>query len=132
MDLAFRLVKAFDEAGVKMMTGTDYGGGWVIPGISLHQEFDLLERAGLSPLRILQMTTSRGAEFLQCQTKLGSVAEGKEANLVLLDANPLESVQNLHKIAGVVRGGRFYSPQQLDALKHGVERNIAGQEDYIS
>jgi Amidohydrolase family len=132
MDLAFRLVKTFDEAGVKMMTGTDYGGGWVIPGISLHQEFDLLERAGLRPLRILQMTTIRGAEFLRCQNKLGSIEEGKEANLVLLDANPLESVQHLHRIAGVVRGGRFYSQDQLDALKHGVERNIAGQRDFRS
>ncbi len=81
-----------------MMTGSDFGGGWVIPGVSLHQEFDLLEKAGLTPLRILQMTARNGAEFLKRESTMGTVDEGKDANLVLLDGNPLESAQNLHTI----------------------------------
>ena len=88
-ELELKLTRIFEECGVKMMTGSDFGGGWVIPGVSLHQEFDLLEKAGLTPLRILQMTTWNGAEFLKRESTMGTVDEGKDANLVLLDGNPL-------------------------------------------
>ena len=119
-DLSLRLVKTFDDNGVEMLAGSDYGGGWVIPGISLHQEFDLLAAAGLSPLRVLQMTTLNGARFLKREATMGTVAEGKDANLVLLDGNPIESVQNLHRIHAVVRDGRFYSAAELTQLKQRV------------
>ncbi len=125
MDLSLRLVKTFDDNGVEMLAGSDYGGGWVIPGISLHQEFDLLAQAGLSPLTVLQMTTINGARFLKREAAMGTVAPGKEANLVLLDANPIESVQNLHRIHAVVRDGRFYSPEALAHLKESVAGRIA-------
>ncbi|MGS0759524.1 amidohydrolase family protein, partial [Roseateles sp. GG27B] len=68
--------------------GSDLGGGWVIPGFSLHQEFRLLAEAGLSPLEVLQMTTLNGAEYLQRQATMGTVEAGKNADLVLLEANP--------------------------------------------
>ena len=102
--LQLKLTKLFDTAGVKMLAGSDFGGVWVIPGVSLHQEFDLLGQAGLSPLRVLQMTTLDGAEFFGLQASAGAVEEGKNANLVVLDGNPIESIQNLHKIDAVVRG----------------------------
>jgi imidazolonepropionase-like amidohydrolase len=114
------LTRLFDDAGVRMMTGTD-NGGWEIPGVSLHQEFDELAKAGLSPLKILQMTTLNGAEFLGRTETMGSVAEGKNADLVLLDANPLESVRNMHRITDVVRAGFYYSHQDLEDLKARVE-----------
>lgn len=119
--LDLKLVKLLDSVGVKMMTGSDVtGAGWLVPGFSLHQEFDELARAGLSPLRVLQMTTINPAEFLSRTSTMGSVEPGKEANLVLLDANPIESVQHLHKIFAVVRGGFYRSKQDLDALKSKV------------
>ena len=123
--LELRLTKIFAETGVKMLAGSDYGGGWVVPGVSLHQEFDLLAEAGLSPLEILQTTTWNGAEFLQRTATMGSVDETKDANLVLLDANPLESVQNLHKIHAVVRAGRLYSRQDLAQIKEDVAGRIS-------
>jgi hypothetical protein len=118
-DLNLKLVKLFDDAGVKMAAGDDGGsiGIWVVPGFGLHQEFDELAKAGLSPLRVLQMTTLNGAEFFDKTTTMGSVEPGKNADLVLLDANPVESVQNLHKIAGVVRAGNYYSHDDLEKLK---------------
>jgi imidazolonepropionase-like amidohydrolase len=125
MDLSFRLVKMFDENGVEMLAGSDYGGGWVIPGISLHQEFDLLAQAGLSPLRVLQMTTINGARFLKREATMGTIASGKEANLVVLDANPIESVQNLHRIHAVIRDGRFYSSDDLMQMKERVADRLA-------
>ena len=124
-DLSLRLVKTFDDNGVEMLAGSDYGGGWVIPGISLHQEFDLLAAAGLSPLRVLQMTTINGARFLKREATMGTVAAGKDANLVLLDANPIDSVQNLHRIHAVVRDGRYYSADDLTRLKE----RVAAQPD---
>lgn len=64
-DLYLKLVKTYDSEGVKMMAGTDAGGGdnWSTAGYSIHQEFDELEKAGISPLHVLQMTTLNGAEY---------------------------------------------------------------------
>ena len=120
-----QLVKPLKAAGVKMLAGSDLGGGFIVGGFGLHAEFDLLEAAGLSPLDVLQMTTSNGAEFLGRESSMGSVAAGKAANLVLLDANPIESVQNLHGIAGVVRAGTYYPRAALEALKKKTEARMA-------
>jgi len=109
------LTKLFDNAGVRMMVGTD--GGGQAPGQSIHQEFDELAKAGLSPLKILQMTTLNPAEFLSRTGTMGSVDIGKNADIVLLDGNPVESVQNLHTIFGVVRAGFYYSRADLEALR---------------
>jgi imidazolonepropionase-like amidohydrolase len=120
-----QLLKPFKAAGVKMLAGSDLGGGFIVGGFGLHAEFDLLEAAGLAPLDVLQMTTLNGAEFLGREASMGSVAVGKAANLVLLDANPLESVQNLHGVAGVVRAGTYYPRAALDGLKKKTEARMA-------
>jgi hypothetical protein len=114
------LTKLLEEARVPMMAGTD--GGGQVPGQSLHQEFDELAKAGLSPLKILQMTTLDPAEFLGRISIMGSVEVGKNADLVLLDGNPLDRVQNMHRISGVVRAGYFYSHKDLDALRERAKR----------
>jgi imidazolonepropionase-like amidohydrolase len=110
------MVRIFDQEGVKMMAGSDVSGsGWEIPGFALHDEFDQLAAAGLTPLRILQMITINAAEFLGRTATLGTVEPGKDADIVLLSANPVENVAHLHDIAGVVRAGRYYSPETLTA-----------------
>jgi hypothetical protein len=126
--LQLRLTKLLEETGVPMMAGTDAGGAghWDISGFSLHQEFDLLHQAGLEPLTILQMTTLNGAKFLHREDRMGSVAVGKDANLVLLDANPVASEANLHRINAVVRSGTFYSTDALEKLKQDAATRIAG------
>jgi len=117
-DLQLRLTRIFDEEGVKLLTGTDScGAGWVVPGHSLHQEFDELAAAGLSPLSVLRAATANAAEFFGTSASQGSVDEGKDADLVLLDADPLTSVDALHRIAGTVRGGRYRDAAELDAVK---------------
>jgi len=116
-----RLVKIFDEEGVRMLTGSDAtGAGWVIPGPSLHQEFDLLAEAGLSPLRVLQMATLRAAEFLGTDGTTGAVEPGHVADLVFLSADPLASTSNLHSVVGVVCGGRHHSSRDLRAIEDHV------------
>ncbi|MBK5305409.1 MAG: amidohydrolase family protein [Frankiaceae bacterium] len=115
-----RLVKVLDDHGVPMLTGSDAcGAAWVVPGASLHAEFDELARAGISPLRVLQMTTSDAADFLG-RSDLGSVEAGRQADLVVLGANPLESVASLHAVTGVVRAGRWYDVDALTGLRERV------------
>ncbi|MEI2398844.1 amidohydrolase family protein [Paenibacillus phytohabitans] len=118
-DLYLKLAKTYDSKGVKMMVGTDEGGGvnWRNAGNSIHQEFDELEKAGISPLHVLQMATLNGAEFLGRLDDMGTVEAGKNADLVILDANPLESVQNLHKIDAVIRAGSYHGQEELNSIK---------------
>jgi imidazolonepropionase-like amidohydrolase len=126
--LQLRLTKLLDDGGVPMMTGTDSGGvgHWEISGVALHQEIDLLRQAGLKPLTILQMTTLNGAKFLQREDRMGSVAAGKDANLVLLDANPVASAANLHRINAVIRSGNYYGKDALERLMQDAGARVAG------
>ena len=112
-----QLTRLFDAEGVKMLTGTDFGGQWLVPGFSLHREFDLLAKAGLSPLHILQMTTIDPARYLHREATLGAVAPGKAADLVLLGGDPTKSVKAMHAIVAVVRAGKLYDRAALDAIE---------------
>lgn len=123
--LQMRVTQLLKQNGVKMLAGSDLGGIWVIPGFSLHQEFLELARAGLTPLEILQMATLNGAEFLQRESTMGTVEPGKNADLVLLDANPLVDVANLGRISSVVLRGKFFSRADLDVLQGSVARAYA-------
>ncbi|WP_436535223.1 amidohydrolase family protein [Actinoplanes sp. HUAS TT8] len=122
----YYLAKTFDEAGVRMLVGTDSSGAvWIVPGAGLHDEIDLLAEAGLAPLTLLRMLTVNAAEFLQATATMGTVEPGREADLVLLGANPLDDAANLHRITGVVRAGTFYSEQQLSTLKDRLVRTVS-------
>jgi predicted amidohydrolase len=120
-EVLLRMTKIFSDGGVPMLAGSDaVGAAWEVPGPSLHREFDELARAGLSSLRILQMTTLDAAEFLGTSSTMGTVDVGKNADLVLLDANPVNNAANLHQISAVIRHGRHYSTAGLAALKDRV------------
>ena len=122
-----RLTNLLKRNGVKILAGSDLGGIWVIPGFSLHQEFHELATAGLSPLEVLQATTLNAAEFLHRETTMGTVDQGKDADLVLLDANPIVDVANLDKISAVLVNGRYFPRQSLDKMKIGVAEAYASQ-----
>jgi len=119
-ELQKRVTLLMKRNGVKMLAGSDVGGAWVVPGFSLQQEFHELAAAGLSPLEVLQTTTLNPAEFLKRQASMGTVEVGKNADLVLLDANPIDGVDNLGKISGVILKGRYFSKTALDKLKSDV------------
>lgn len=112
-----RLLRALDAAGAELLVGTDAdGAGWVIPGLGIHDEFDLLAVAGLAPGRILRMATSNAAPFLHRQDVAGAVAPGYEADLVILGSDPLADHRALHDIVGVVRDGALFDRAELDAI----------------
>ncbi len=110
------LAKLFADAGVKMMVGTD-GGSFLGPGLTLRQEFEELADAGIVPLDILRMATVNAADYLGRADTMGLVAVGHDADMVLLAADPLTGVEHLHRIAGVVRAGVYFSATDLDAMK---------------
>jgi imidazolonepropionase-like amidohydrolase len=113
------LAKLFADSSVRMMSGTD-GGSMMAPGLTLRQEFAELAKAGLSPLQILQMTTINPAQYLGREDTMGTVEAGRNADLVVLEANPLDAVENLHRITAVVRAGTHYSAAELIAIKRRV------------
>ncbi len=112
--LQLKLARILDEAGVPMLAGTDSAAG-TVAGFNLHQEFALLAQDGFTPLKIVQMTTLNAAKFYGREATMGSVEVGADADLVLLDADPMQNSQNLDRINAVVRNGAFYSRNALDA-----------------
>jgi len=108
------------------MAGTDTAAGvHVFPGFSLHDELALFVQAGLTPLEALQTATRNPADFMGRVADIGSVDKGKMADMVLLDANPLDDIQNTRKIRAVVLGGRYFSRSDLDEMLADVARAAA-------
>jgi imidazolonepropionase-like amidohydrolase len=79
----------------------------MVPGVDLHNELALLVEAGFTPMEALQAATIKLAEFLGKRDSLGTIEPRKTADLVLLDANPLEDISHTRKINAVVLGGKF-------------------------
>jgi imidazolonepropionase-like amidohydrolase len=108
---------AMFRAGVPFMAGTDTAAGvHVFPGFSLHDELGLFVRAGLTPMQALQTATLNPAKFMGRQAELGTVEKGKVADLVLLDANPLDDIANTRRIRAVVLAGRYLDRSDLDRM----------------
>jgi imidazolonepropionase-like amidohydrolase len=117
---------AMFRAGVPFMAGTDTAAGvHVFPGFSLHEELALFVQAGLTPLQALQTATLNPARFMGRLADMGSVAEGKVADLVLLDDNPLDNIHNTRRIRGVLLAGRYFDRAALDRMLKGVAKAAA-------
>lgn len=104
------------RAGVGILAGSDQGAPYIYAGFSLHDELELLVEAGLSPLDALRTATLNPAQFLGVHDSLGTVEPGQIADLVLLEANPLEDIGSTRRIAGVVLNGRFLDRAELSTL----------------
>jgi len=109
-----KFVGMCNRAGVKIIAGTDGPGiGSLLPGFGLHRELELLVVSGLSPLQALRAATLTAAEALGKEDRLGTIEPGKFADMVVLNADPLQEIQNLRKIYLVVQGGKTYAPDAL-------------------
>jgi hypothetical protein len=125
--LAFnqKLVGEMFRAGVPILAGTDALNQYVFPGFSLHDELALLVESGMTPLAALQSATLSAATFMGRSRDLGSVVSGKLADLVLLDANPLEDISNTRRIRAVVADGRLFRRADLDRILAEVEAHAS-------
>ena len=112
------LTERMNSQGIPIGAGTDTPILLAIPGYSLHNELEYLVRAGLTPLEALESATVKPAEYFSLQDELGTIDVGRKADLVLLDANPLEDIANTRKISGVVTKGKYYSRGSLLGLLH--------------
>ena len=113
----FELIKAVHAAGVPFLAGTDTPAPYIFPGSSLHEELALMVEAGLTPTEALQTATRNPDQYFDQYDTLGAIEVGKIADLVLLDANPLEAITNTRKIAAVVVAGKLFSQEALQALR---------------
>ncbi len=112
-----KLTKAMQDSGVRILTGTDTPAPCAVPGFSLHDELQDLVAAGLTPYQSLRAATANPAEFLVGKNAdFGTIAAGKQADLVLLDANPLENISNTRKIAGVMLHGQWLPAARLQSI----------------
>lgn len=114
-------------AGDRFLAGTDVGSiAGIYPGFSLHDELELMvQEVGLTPLEALQSATVNPPSFFGDYQRIGVIEPGSEADVVLLDANPLTDVRNLRRIRAVVIGGRVLLRSELDAELAKVARAIA-------
>jgi imidazolonepropionase-like amidohydrolase len=115
------IVAGMHRAGVPLLAGSDIGNPFVFPGFSLHDELELFVQAGLTPLEALQAATLNPARYLGLTGSLATIEEGKLADLVLLDANPLEDIGHTRRIAAVVTNGRYLPRDVLETMLADVE-----------
>lgn len=126
--MELEMTRAMFRAGVPFMAGTDTAAGvHVFPGFSLHEELALFVSAGLTPMQALQTATRNPAEFMGRLDDMGTVAKGKLADLVLLDASPLEDINNTRRIRAVVLAGRYFDRTALDHMLKEVEQAAAAE-----
>lgn len=111
---------AFFRAGGTLLAGTDpTGGGGVIPGYSDQRQLELLVESGLTPLEAIKVGTLNGATFLGRASKVGSIAVGKQADLVVLNGNPAARIADLENVEVVFKQGVGYDPAKLIASVKG-------------
>ena len=115
------LTQKMHKSGVLFLAGTDSPNPSILPGFALHDELKLLVSAGFSPMEALQTATLNPARYLGREKDLGTIETGKLADLVLLDANPLEDISNTQKIRAVIVNGRYLNRETLDAMLVGVQ-----------
>ena len=112
----WKLTGELHQAGVHLLVGSDSLDPFVFPGDSFHHELAELVRAGFTPMEVLRAATHGAAQFLGSEKEFGSIEPGHAADLVLLSANPVESIANTRKVWAVIRDGGYYDRAALDAL----------------
>jgi imidazolonepropionase-like amidohydrolase len=122
IDIRRRLILALHRAGAGLLLGADAPQVFNVPGFAIHRELEYIVAAGLTPYEALRTGTVNPAEFFGQEHVFGTVEIGREADLLLLDANPLDDIGNARRIHGVMLRGRWLSREDLDDILAGLER----------
>ena len=102
-----QLTKIMYDNGVQILSGSDIPNFGLVPGASLHNELELLVEAGIKPLEVTEIATNNGATALGIDDRVGTIQPGKEADMIILSANPIENISNTKEIEAVLVDGRF-------------------------
>ena len=115
-DVALKNLKTLQDAGITIAAGTDAGNIGTLHGPSLFREFQLMKQAGLTPMQILQSTTANAAKTFGGATgaKIGALAPGKYADLVVLNSNPLDDIAHASDLQAVFKNGEIYPAKSLE------------------
>lgn len=113
---AYDIIPRLADSGIGIMAGTDMPLSLLTPGFSLHEELALLVRAGLTPIQAIEAATLRPAQYFGLEHQQGTIAKDMMADLVLLDANPLEDITNTQRIHAVMRDGHLHTRDDLDNI----------------
>ena len=109
LDVLLKITGALHGAGVPIVAGTDVG----VPGHTLHRELELYVKAGMTPLEAIQAATITPARVMKLENEVGTIEAGRRADLIVLDANPVENISNIRKVRLVVSQGRLFDCAKL-------------------
>ena len=115
LEIRRRVLKAAADGGVGILFGTDSPQLFSVPGFSIHREARIMAATGLTPFQILASGTRNVADYYGARDDFGTVAPGRRADLILLDADPLVDVANLERRAGVMVAGRWLPETEIQA-----------------
>lgn len=122
---AMRVTGEAYRAGVPILVGSDSPDSYIFPGFSYHLEMEMLAQSGLPPLAVLRAATLSAARYMKMEKRRGTIAEGRIADLVLLDADPLIDIGNIRRIDAVIRNGRLFDRAALDTLLAHARADVA-------
>ena len=108
-EVMVKLVGGLHRAGVPVLAGTDVG----VPGHTLHRELELYVKAGFTPLEAIQAATITPARVMKLDNEVGTIEAGKRADLIILDADPLDNISNIRKVSFVMTQGRLFDCAKL-------------------
>ncbi|WP_161977127.1 amidohydrolase family protein [Dictyobacter kobayashii] len=117
-----RIASLLYQEGAPLLIGTDTSVRYIVQGLSVHQELALFVAAGMRPFEALRCGTSEAARFLDQEDEWGTIKVGKRANMLLLNANPLENIQAASQIEAVCVNGFYLSRKDLDGMLAHCER----------
>lgn len=126
IELREKLIKAIYEAGGKLMTGSDTPEFLWLYGFGLHHELKALKDSGISTYAVLAAGTRNPQEFFGALDKVGTIEKGKRADLIMLEANPLDDISNTKRRAGVMLKGKWYTQAELDRWLDEIAPRIHG------
>jgi imidazolonepropionase-like amidohydrolase len=104
-----KIIGALHQANIPIIAGTDVG----VPGHTLHRELELYVKAGLTPLEAIQAATITPARVMKLENEVGVIEPGKRADIIILDANPLDNISNIRKVRFVMTQGRLFDSAKL-------------------
>jgi imidazolonepropionase-like amidohydrolase len=117
-ELIAKQLPFIQSSGMVILAGTDAAAlnSFIYPGLSLHQELEIFQKAGMSPLSVLQSATINGAKFMGASDSLATITPGKIADILLLNENPLKDITATKNIFAVIKKGVYYDRAGLDSL----------------